>query len=71
LPALIDAVLRTGTYLIVRDLKGNEVLNGIVAAAIEKASALINNLVTRSTKSNACRLIAKTKQLDLFLRWGE
>ncbi len=71
LPALLAAVVRTGTYLDVEDLSGREVLNGIFAAAIEKAGVLIDHFRTKSTKINAVRLIANTKELDLDIRWGE
>ena len=43
MPALIGAIVRTGTYLDIEDLIKNEVLNGIVAAAVEKAGTLIDN----------------------------
>ena len=71
MPALIGAIVRTGNYLDVTDLIKNEVLNGMVAAAIEKAGALIDILCTFSTKTNAVRLIAKTKQLYLGSCWDE
>ena len=71
MPALLAAVVRTGTYLDVKDLLGREVLNGIFAAAIEKAGVLIDNFRTKSTKTNAVRLIAKTKQLDFCYFQGE
>ena len=38
-------------------------MNGIIAAAIEKAGALIDCFETTTTESNAFRLIAKTKKL--------
>ena len=62
---MISAIVRTDTYLDVTDLTSNEVLNGIFAGAIEKAGALIDNFDTFSTKTNAVRLIAKSKQLNL------
>ena len=68
---MIAAIVSSGTYLDIDDINGDEVLNGIFAAAIEKAGVLIDHFRTKSTKINAVRLIANTKELDLDIRWGE
>ena len=62
-PAMIAAAVRGGTELEITDY-GNENWNEFVVNEIEKAGALIDNFETFSTKTNAVRLIAKTKKFE-------
>ncbi len=61
---MIAAIVSSGTYLDIDDINGDEVVNGIFAAAIEKAGALIDILSTHRNVSNYVRMLANAKNVS-------